>query len=105
LTVDQASTILERRGSLTAVLADGTPFGIRLSSLPPDGISDAARLTVTLVEPFVFPFLLGDCNLDGRVTFFDIHPFIDILMDGSFLEQADCNQDGEVNFLDVLVVN
>ena len=45
--------------------------------------------------------LLGDCNLDGEVTFLDINPFIAVLTSGNFLVQADCNQDGEVNFFDI----
>ena len=46
--------------------------------------------------------LLGDCNQDGVVDFLDINPFIEILTNGSFLQQADCNQDGEVDFLDIV---
>ena len=45
--------------------------------------------------------LLGDCNLDGSVDFFDISPFIDVLMAQDFLSQADCNLDGDVNFFDI----
>ena len=45
--------------------------------------------------------ILGDCNQDGVVDFLDINPFISILSDNTFLEQADCNQDGVVNFLDI----
>ena len=54
-----------------------------------------------LVLTGVPPFVLGDCNLDGAVTFLDINPFIQILATDGFLEQADCNQDGAVNFLDI----
>ena len=49
----------------------------------------------------VAPFLLGDVNLDGEVTFGDIPSFIEVLRAGDFLEQADCNQDGEVTFADI----
>lgn len=45
--------------------------------------------------------ILGDCNIDGAVNFFDIAPLIALLTDSAYLEQADCNQDGEVNFLDI----
>ena len=50
------------------------------------------------------PVLLGDCNLDGVVDFFDISPFIEVLSSDAFdafLDQADCNQDGVVNFFDI----
>ena len=46
-------------------------------------------------------FLLGDCNLDGVVNFLDISPFILVLSNGDFLNQADTNEDGVVNFLDI----
>ncbi len=45
--------------------------------------------------------LLGDCNLDGAVDFFDIAPLIGLLTSIEYLEQADCNEDGEVSFLDI----
>ena len=45
--------------------------------------------------------LLGDCNLDGIVNFFDISAFADILQSSTYLEQADCNEDGAVNFPDI----
>ena len=51
-----------------------------------------------LVPP---PTILGDCNLDGEVTFADIPSLIEVLISGTFLEQADCNLDDEVNFLDI----
>lgn len=45
--------------------------------------------------------ILGDCDLNGAVEFFDIQPFIDILTGNTFLAQADCNQDGAVDFFDI----
>lgn len=45
--------------------------------------------------------LLGDCNLNGKVDFLDIAPFISILSNGGFLAQADCDGNGVVNFLDI----
>ena len=47
------------------------------------------------------PTLLGDVNLDGRVSFLDITPFIAILSSEGFLEEADINGDSLVNFLDI----
>lgn len=47
------------------------------------------------------PFVLGDINLDGVVSFLDINPFITLLSNGEFQPEADCNQDGVVNFLDI----
>ncbi len=59
----------------------------------PAGIAKAFLLTPALV--------LGDCDQDGDVDFADVPSFIDILILGSYLEQADCNQDGEVTFADI----
>ena len=61
------------------------------------------------IRQFLYPTLvpvglepiLGDANRDGEVTFLDIAPFISILSNASFLEEADCNRDGVVNFLDI----
>ena len=44
---------------------------------------------------------LGDCDLDGEVTFQDITPFVDILVMESYLPQADIDQNGAVDFLDI----
>lgn len=44
--------------------------------------------------------VLGDCNQDGVVNFFDISPFIGFLSEG-YLQQADLNLDRSVDFLDI----
>ena len=46
-------------------------------------------------------FLVGDANLNGKVDFLDISPFISLLSNGTFLDQADVNRDGVVDFLDI----
>ena len=46
-------------------------------------------------------FLLGDVNLDGVVNLLDVAPFVDLISNGGFLDQADINGDGVVNLLDV----
>ena len=48
----------------------------------------------------LFP-LLGDVNLDGVVDFFDIQPFIDLLSDREFQNEADIDRSGVVNFIDI----
>jgi len=45
--------------------------------------------------------LLGDCDLDGAVTFEDISQFIGYLSFDIYLEEADCDQDGDVDFSDI----
>ncbi len=64
------------------------------------GGSDTANITVTTVA-VEDEFLLGDVNQDGGVNFLDIAPFILLLQNGDFLEEADTNEDGGVNFLDI----
>ena len=108
LTIDEAFQIVIENGYyngefnggfLSGVLADGSTFGFDLSDFV-NGYSDPATLTVTLVSPEP-DTILGDANQNGEVNFFDIAPFIDILSNGSFLDQADCNQDGVVDFFDI----
>ncbi len=43
----------------------------------------------------------GDVNLDGAVDFSDIPAFIEVLIGGTYLQQADCNQDDMVDFADI----
>ena len=45
--------------------------------------------------------LLGDIDLNGVVDFSDIPPFIAVLLDNGFQEEADTNLDGMVTFLDI----
>ena len=45
--------------------------------------------------------ILGDCNLDDRVNFLDISPFISLLTSGDYLGQADMNRDGKLTFIDI----
>ena len=45
--------------------------------------------------------LLGDVNQDGVVNLLDVSPFVDLLSNGGFNQNADINQDGVVSLLDV----
>ena len=53
---------------------------------------------VLSIDPIV---LFGDINQDGVVNLLDVQPFVQLLTDGEFLQEADINQDGVVNLLDV----
>ena len=46
-------------------------------------------------------FFLGDVNEDELVNLLDVEPFIDMISNGQFQDQADMNRDGVVNLLDV----
>ena len=46
-------------------------------------------------------FLLGDVDRSEVVDFLDIVPFVDLLSNGLFQDEADMNQDGMVDFLDI----
>jgi len=62
------------------------------------------RTEWVMISEFEFrsmPLILGDVNMDGGVDFFDISPFIAILLSGGSQAQADVDQNGEVNFLDI----
>ena len=45
--------------------------------------------------------LLGDVNLDGSVNLLDVQPFVTIITNGGFQNEADINIDGVVDLLDV----
>jgi len=47
------------------------------------------------------PSVLGDVNLDGSVDFSDIAPFISVLVNGQFQNEADVDRNGVVNFSDI----
>ena len=46
-------------------------------------------------------FILGDVNLDGEFDLLDVEPFVELLNNGGFIDEADINRDGTVNLLDV----
>ena len=46
-------------------------------------------------------FDLGDVDMNGVVDFFDIQPFIDVLSNKMFQDEADINGDGTVDFFDI----
>ena len=97
LQAGQPFTITGRDVTLSGVLADGEPFSFDLNSTPysdQDFFSPDATLTVTL-------FLLADVNLDGSVNFFDISPFIELLLSNQFQNEADIDRNGVVNFFDI----
>jgi len=105
LTIDNAFVIPIRDVTLSGRFADGTAFSYDLNTaigndINLDFVSADSTLTVTLASAAP-EFLLGDCNLNGVVDFEDIGPFIEILMNDIFLDQADCDRDGEVTFLDI----
>ena len=43
---------------------------------------------------------LGDINGDGNINLLDIAPFVELISNGQFQENADSNQDGSVDLLD-----
>lgn len=72
------------------------------ASVLAQGNWDFSRLSSAGIVEFVGgDVLLGDCNLDGFVTFLDIAPMITFLTSGNYFVEADCNLDGYVNFLDI----
>ena len=103
LTPGEPFTITDRLVTLSMLLADGSPFSVELNVVNMTNanfFSPEATLTVTLVAAAP-EITLGDCNQDGVVDFSDIPAFVDILIAGSFLEEADCDLDGEVTFSDI----
>ena len=86
----------------------GDRFGVEVSGagdVNGDGVDDFIAAVNGYVRVFVSqimePVMLGDIDQDGDVTFADVPPFIDILKDERFVEEADCNLDDEISFADI----
>lgn len=82
--------------------ADGTGQVLERDDLAASG-GFASSWIAAAATPGVFEddFVLGDANLDGVVNFLDIAPFIQLLANNTFLDEADTNRDGVVSFLDI----
>ena len=70
---------------------------IRVYNRPLD--ADAAAILAMPVDGN--PFLVGDVDLSGAVDFLDIGPFISILSNQGFQDEADVDRSGVVDFLDI----
>ena len=67
----------------------------------PGGVAGAITVDNFCVSDDRNPVLLGDVNTDETVDFGDIAPFINLLSNFGFSEEADINGDGVVNFSDI----
>ena len=99
-----------RAGEVNDCSIQGTPAELGIGStefvfhVSDEDIPGAQQQTLHLIVNYdvvASSLILGDVSMDGAVDFLDIAPFIGILRDGSFLEEADCNRDGVVNFSDI----
>lgn len=70
-------------------------FRFQLLTADRSGVVGVPVLTVTT------PFILGDVNGDGQVSFLDISGFISLLANGDFQVEADIDGNGVVSFLDI----
>ena len=66
----------------------------------PDG-QGGLQVNAIQVRNVSQPVLLGDVNLDGIVNFFDIAPFIAVLVEGRYQVEADINMCGVVDFFQI----
>lgn len=80
-------------GLFDTVTIDGVPITI----------DDIETVTVggNVVHTLASSILPGDVDLSGEVDFLDIGPFIGILSDGGFQDEADVDGSGVVDFLDI----
>ena len=93
----------------TATLANGSSLFAR--SVHFDGPSETLRFTADRDGTYFYvavdlsegnePPMPGDVNTNGVVDFFDIQPFIDILVNQTFQTEADIDGNGVVDFFDI----
>ena len=108
-----ASTALQLRDLLSVTLNKSANFAVTLKTLSIQTSSSyVSFLPITAFDncfdnitfssqPFEFPTLLGDANLDGVVDFSDIPAFVAVLISGDYQREADCDQNEVVNFADI----
>ena len=98
------SPAIDAGNDLLAVDADDNPLLTDQRGVGFERIQDGGSGTATVdIGAFEFDdsFLLGDVNIDGEVNFLDISPFVSLLSNSEFLNEADTNRDGKVDFLDI----
>ena len=83
-------------------VTDSIPVATDFVRIKSYGLTVGDGLCSFFNEFSITPTILGDCNLDGVVDFFDVAPFIEVLASQTFLAQADCDQNGVVDFFDLL---
>jgi len=83
------------------IALDEPELGLVFSFGEVDLGEEVVPMVFAVIAPQTDSVVLGDCNLDGAVTFEDIPAMIQTLRGGDYLEQADCNEDREVNFADI----
>lgn len=45
--------------------------------------------------------VVGDINGDGQINLLDVGPFVQVIVDGLFIDEADINRDGSIDLLDI----
>ena len=86
-----------------ALGASSEAFGLSNDPGDPSNGIDISNVTITFgtaSEPEA-EVLKGDVNLNGVVSFQDIPPFIDALIEGDYQLEADCDCNEVVNFMDI----
>ena len=72
-----------------------------------DGLVDVVvvtfgnEITVLLNQRVAPSVLVGDINLDGGIDLFDVSPFVPLMLNGHFQNEADTNKDGIVDLNDI----
>ena len=100
LLTDPATQFTASPDSLIALNEPAFGLIISFSNVDLDPQGGSGPMVFAVISA-VAPVVRGDCDLDGAVTFGDIPPMIDQLLNGTFLAQADCNADGGVDFDDI----
>jgi hypothetical protein len=101
LFVEEGSQIVGSQSSL-AVFHEPTGLIFSFSEVEfgLQGTTGPIQLSVSLGTE-VPSAVLGDCDLDGDVTFEDVPAMVEVLLAGTYSVNADCNEDGAVDFDDI----
>ena len=90
--------VIEIEAQITNQAFDETQSAVRVSPLG-SGTSNNVDAWVRINNSETVP--IGDVNSDGVVDLLDVGPFVSLILNGNFQNEADVNQDGVVDLLDV----
>ena len=100
-TIDGTVVVNEFQNFSFPISGTGSELTLTLNYTTNGGPEPMAIDNVAVTAASDSGVLKGDVNTDGVVSFLDIGPFIAVLSNGEFQDEADCDCSGTVDFLDI----